>query len=109
MLGGVWRSPPLALNEFCADLSGALDPHSLPKLQALLQPDCIEFRILGAAATAQVTKVVALELLVKHNQVRADRRLTVVWPSYTNALPCISAISCWLVSTAPGISVSIPQ
>jgi hypothetical protein len=69
LLGGVWRSPPLALAEFSTSPAELLNPHSLAGLRALLKPGDTANGCLAAAVRAQVLRVVALEVSIRHNQV----------------------------------------
>ncbi|GFR41314.1 hypothetical protein Agub_g1996, partial [Astrephomene gubernaculifera] len=86
-LGGVWRSPPLALSEFSTHPAEALNPHCLAGMRALLRRGEAAHGCLGAAVRAQVLRAVALEVSVRHNQVLLDgiirkldrRRRVLLW------------------------------
>ncbi|KAG2497986.1 hypothetical protein HYH03_004245 [Edaphochlamys debaryana] len=86
-LGGVWRSPPLALSEFSTSPAEQLNPHSLAGLRAMLTPGEAANGCLAAAVRAQVLRAVALEVSIRHNQVLLDgivrkldrRRRVLMW------------------------------
>ncbi|GIL43562.1 hypothetical protein Vafri_1262, partial [Volvox africanus] len=87
LLGGVWRSPPLALAEFSTYPAELLNPHSLAGLRALMRPGDLAHGCLAAAVRAQVLRAVALEVSIRHNQVLLDgiirrldrRRRVLMW------------------------------
>lgn len=68
-LGGVWRSPPLALSEFSTNPAELINMHSLASIENMLNPGTIEFRTLKTASKAQVFKAVCMAAAIKHNQV----------------------------------------
>ncbi len=86
-LGGVWRSPPLALSEFSTHPAESLNPHSLEGLTAMLRPGDPAHGCLTAAARAQALRAAALEVSVRHNGVLLDgivrkldrRRRVLMW------------------------------
>lgn len=86
-LGGVWRSPPLALSEFSTHPAESLNPHSLEGLTAMLCPGDPAHGCLAAAVRAQALRAAALEISVRHNGVLLDgivrkldrRRRVLMW------------------------------
>ncbi len=69
VLGGVWRSPPLALAEFSTSPAELLNPHALFGLRAMLDPGAAARACLPAAVRAQALRCAALEMSIRHNQV----------------------------------------
>ncbi|KAG1663405.1 hypothetical protein FOA52_011683, partial [Chlamydomonas sp. UWO 241] len=86
-LGGVWRTPPIALAETSTQLAELLRPHSLAGLRAMLTPGGQGGAVIAAAATAQSLRAQSLLLALRHNQVLLDfvtrkldrRRRVLVW------------------------------
>lgn len=65
VLGGVWRSPPLAMMEFMTHPTELLSPHSLDYLRAMLTPGEAAAKALPEAVRAQVLRCVSLELSIR--------------------------------------------
>ncbi|GMH43712.1 hypothetical protein BSKO_11634 [Bryopsis sp. KO-2023] len=72
LLGGVWRSPPLALSEFSTSPAEIIDTHSATSVKNFLHRDKLEFRTLKSASKAQSLKVVSMEVVIKYNQIILD-------------------------------------